>query len=536
MKRLKSAVLLSFLTLIFVVSCRRDDPSWDLDLTAPIAYGTLTVENLMDDSITAEGADGSLRISYHTEVPGLNADTLFNIPDTTLHNPYAWPLLTGTLFPNQVLINNQPTQTTYQLSSAQLVYGIMERGTAKVHFKNDMQVPMLVTYVLQSATMNNVPATLSYVVPAAPSATQAATMDVELDLAGYEIDFTGLNGDRVNTLTTIFSITVDGSAPAQGTPVTNADSVVVDITFEDMRPSYVRGYFGSENVRFGPDEEYLSFFSRVQAGQLGLDSITMTFTLENYAGIDARFTVNNLWSHRSAVNQTVNLTHAIIGQPTNINRAAYSFGYPPSIPSVYSWTFNNANSNIVDMFELMPDFLGYDFSLYTNPLGNVSGNNDFLYTQFGINAYIDVDIPVNFFADQIVLVDTIETDLGIANAEDVREANLTLLIGNGFPFDANVQISLLDANNSVTSSIIATPANVASAPLGLSGGYYFANGATQSVLQIPLNETQTQALLNSTRVVFTAVFDTNTNPNYVKIFTTNHIDFNLTADFEYRVN
>lgn len=535
MKRLKFAFFASILCHLFVVSCRRDDPSWDLDLTAPIAYGSLSINDILDDSITCVGADGSLRVCYRAAVPGINSDSLFNIPDTTLFNVYGWPFGPSNLTPNQPLISNQPTQTTYALSSAQLLYGILERGKAKVHFRNDMQCPMLVTYVLQSATINSVPATISYVVPAAPSSSQPSTMDVELDLSNYEIDFTGLNGDRVNTLVTIFSIVVDGSAPLN-TPVTNADSVVVDITLEDIKPSYVRGYFGSDNIQIGPEETSVDFFSRVQSGSLGLDSITMTFTLENYTGIDARFTVNDLWSRRSLTNQTINLNHSLIGQPVNINRAAYSFSNPPSIPSIYSWTFNNTNSNIVDMFEVMPDFLGYDFSLWTNPLGNVSGNNDFIYTQWGINAFIDVDIPVNFYADQILLVDTLDTDFEFENHDAVREANLKLFVGNSFPFDATIELYLLDENNNLLDQIVAAPGIVASAPLSFSNGYYFSNGATQSLLNIPLNETQTQELFHSSRIVMKAIFDTNSNPNFVKIFTTNRLDFNLTADFEYRVN
>jgi hypothetical protein len=534
MKRLKSALFASFIGLIFVVSCRRDDPSWDLDLTAPVAYGSLTLDNLLDDSITSQGADGSLRIAYHAAVPGISADTLFNIPDTTLHNTYGWLFGPAVLSPGTDLVTNQPTQTTYALSSAQLTYGVLERGKAKVRFRNDMLCDMVVSYTVESATLNNVPATVSYIVPAAPSSTQPSIMDVELDLSNYEIDFTGLNGDRVNTLVTVFSVST--SPNATPTPVSNADSVVMDITFEDLRPSYVRGYFGSDNIEIGPEESYISFFSRVQSGQLGLDSITMTFTLENYAGLDARFTVNNLWSRREATSQQVNLNHPLIGNPVNIDRAAYSFSYPPSIPAVYSWTFDNSNSNIVNMFEIMPDFLGYDFSLWTNPLGNVSGNNDFIYTKFGINAYIDVDMPVNFFADQIVLVDTIATDFGITNAEDVRKANLSLFVGNGFPFGTNVELFLLDENNNQLDQIITAPGMIASAPLAFSGGYYFANGATQSMLSIPLNEAQTAHLLSSSRILLKATLDTGTNPDYVKIFTTNRLDFNLTADFEYRVN
>lgn len=536
MKRLKSALFASFIGLIFIVSCRRDDPSWDLDLTAPIAYGTVTIDNLINDTILTEGADGSLRVSYHTMVPGLSADSLFNIPDTTLDTAYHLPAGSLQMGPGDPLVPSAVTQTAYDLDPVQLVYGILERGKAKMHMTNDIQKRIHVVYTLQSATMNSVPATFSYIVPAATSATQSGELDAELDLTGYEIDFTGVNGDRVNTIVTHVFIEIDPTESQPPITVFPADSVSFAITLEDIRPSYVRGYFGSETVSFGPDEEYLGFFSRVQSGQLGLDSLTMKFTLENYAGIDARFTVNNLWSHRSAIAQSVYLNHSLIGTPVNINRAAYSFSYPPSIPSVYEWTFDNSNSNIVEMFELMPDFLGYDFSLWTNPLGNVSGNNDFLYTRFGINAYIDVDMPVNFFADQIVLVDTIATDFGIASTEDIRKANLTLFVNNGFPFDADVQLFMLDANNNITASTIVSPTLVASAPLGSSGGYFFANGATQSVLHIPLDEAQTSELLNSTKILFRAVFDTNTNPNYVKIFTTNRLDFNLTADFEYRVN
>lgn len=534
MKGLKSAVFASFIVLVFVASCRRDEPSWDLDLTAPIAYGSLSLDNLLDDSITCEGADGSLRICYHTEVPGLNSDSLFKIPDTTLHNTYSWPFPPSTLTAGTLLVNNQPTQTTYALSSAQLIYGILERGKAIVHFKNDMQCDMVVTYAVQSATLNNVPATVSYVVPAAPSPTQASTMDVELDLSGYEINFTGLHGDRVNTLVTVFSVSVASNAAP--TPVTNADSVVMDVTFEDIYPYYIRGYFGSEHAHIGPEETHISFFSRVQSGQLGLDSINMKLTLENYAGIDARFTVNNLWARRSATSQTVNLNHSLIGTPVNINRAAYSFSYPPSIPAVYSWTFNNGNSNLVHMFEIMPDFLGYDFSLWTNPLGNVSGNNDFIYPRFGINAYLDVDMPVNFYADQLVLVDTLATNFGITNSEDIRKANISLFVKNGFPFGANIQLYMLDEHGNLLDQIITAPGLIASAPLSFASNYYFANGATQSVLKIPLNETQTAAFLNSSKVMIKATFDTNSTPDYVKIFTSNKLDFNLTADFEYRVN
>lgn len=532
---LKSALFGVLVVIVFVISCKREDfTTWDLDLTLPVAHGSFTLDDLIDDSLTSAGPDGALRITYHTTVPGISADSLFNIPDTTIPNPYFLQFGSLTLNPGQAIVPNGVTETTYGLAPAQLVFGILERGKAKIHFRNDIQKRVVVTYTLQSATLNSVAATVSYIIPAAPSATQSATYDAELDLSNYEIDFTGQNGDQVNTVVTLFTAVIDPTETGSVT-IFPADTVSADVTFEDMRPSYVRGYFGSEITQVGPEESYTSFFSKVQSGQLGLDSIYLTLTLENYAGMDMRFTVNNLWTRSQRLNQTMYLNHSLIGATVNINRAAYSFSYPPSIPQVYSWRFDNSNSNIVEMMEIMPDFLGYDFSIYTNPLGNVSGNNDFLYTAFGLNAYVDIDMPVNFFADQIRLVDTVDVDFGTVAAEDVRKLNLTLYAGNGFPFDAGIQIYLLDALNTIVDSIVTAPGVIYSAPLASSGGYFFADGATQSVVTIPLNEAQTSLFMNSSRVVIKPVFDTNTNPNYVKIFTTNRLDVNLVADFEYRV-
>ncbi len=534
MKLLKSSLVTSVLVIIFMISCRREELSWDLDVTVPIAHASLSLDNILADSITSVDADGSLRIVYRSKIPGIDTDTLSNIPDTTIRYSYNLPFGSVNLIEGSWLTNGLPVQTQYDLAPLQVVYAILREGKIYLHMQNDIQKRVIVRYVIPSATISGNPVDVSYTLAAAQSSTVGSTLDAVIDLSYHEIDFTGLNGDRVNTLVTQFSAQIDPTDFGTVT-VVPADSVIADATFSGVKPSYIRGYFGSEVIQIGPEETYISFFSKVQSGTLGLDSLTMTFTLENYAGIDARFIANNIWSRSQRLNQTIYLNHSIIGNPTNINRATYSFGYPPSIPQIYTWTFNNSNSNVVDMIELMPDFLGYDFSLYTNPLGNVSGNNDFLYPDFGINAYIDINLPVKFFADQIVLVDTIPTNFGIATAEDIQTAHLKIFASNGFPFDAKIQIYFLDANNTIMDSIVADPGTIYSAPLSSSGGYFFANGATQSLIAIPMNETQTSIFVNSSRLLVKTILDTNTNPNYVKIFTTNRLDLNVTADFEYRV-
>jgi hypothetical protein len=535
MKKYKSLFIGLSIAAVFVFSCKREELSWDLDLTVPVAYGTFGIDDLITDSLITENADGSLRIVYHSSVPGIDDDSLFAIPDTTLLYNYSLPFGTTTVYEGTFLTPTTPSQTAYGLAPIQLVYGTLEKGKMKVHLKNDIQKRVIVTYSITSATLNGNPLQVIDTLPPAPSPTVGSVTDLEVNLAGYELNFTGIAGDRVNTLTTLFTAQIDPT-DIGAQVLTPPDSVSAEIQIEGLRPSYIRGYFGSELTHVGPDESYISFFSKVQSGSLGLDSLRMKFTVENYAGVDLRFTVNNLWSRSQRTGQTLYLNHPIIGTITNINRAAYSYSYPPSIPQINSWTFDNSNSNIVDMMEIMPEFLGYDFSIYTNPLGNVSGNNDFLYTQFGINASFDIDLPVNFYADNIVLVDTVDVDFSGVETNTVQNGILTVYANNGFPFDAGFQIYMLSETNSIIDSLVAPPGTVYSAPLATSGGYFFANGSTNSIVKIPMNEAQTSSLLTSTKLLIRPRFHTGTAPSFVKIFSTNRISLNITADFEYRIN
>jgi len=535
MKKYKSLFFGLSIAAVFVFSCKREELFWDLDLTVPVAYGSFGIDDLITDALITENADGSLRIVYHTSVPGIDDDSLFAIPDTTLLYNYSLPFGTTTVYEGTFLTPTTPSQTAYGLAPIQLVYGTLEKGKMKVHLRNDIQKRVIVIYRITSATLNGNPLEVIDTLPPAPSPTVGSVTDLEVNLAGYELNFTGIAGDRVNTLITLFTAQIDPT-DIGAQVITPPDSVSAEIQLEGLRPSFIRGYFGSELTRVGPDESYISFFSKVQSGSLGLDSLRMKFTVENYAGVDLRFTVNNLWSRSQRTGQTLYLNHPIVGTSTNINRAAYSYSYPPSIPQINSWTFDNSNSNIVDMMEIMPEFLGYDFSIYTNPLGNVSGNNDFLFTQFGINASFDIDLAVNFYADNIVLVDTVDVDFSGVEKNTVQNGILTVYANNGFPFDAGVQIYMLSETNSIIDSLVAPPGTVYSAPLGNSGGYFFANGSTNSIVKIPLNEAQTTSLLASTRLLLRPRFHTGTAPSFVKIFSTNRIALNITADFEYRVN
>lgn len=534
MKKLLTLLLAGSLFLSFQ-SCRKDATSWDTGIVIPLAHASLSIDNLLVDSLSTTNADGSVRIVYSTKFLGLDMDTLFNIPDTTVRNVYTFPVPIYNVIAPFNVAPGTPNQTTFGAGDAQLVFGLLSEGHMLVRLQNDIRRRIIVRYQIPGATLNSIPFDTSITVPAAPDSLHGYIMNVAIDLSDYSVDFTGANNDRVNTLTTTFSAEID---PTELVPTTiyPSDTVAAVNTISGIKPFYIRGYFGNETIEIGPEETGFSLFQRVQSGSIGLDSLTMSIDIDNYIGMDSRLTINNIWSRRSLTNQTVYLNNPVIGTPININRGVYSSTWGEVIPSSYNFTFDNSNSNAKALVENMPDQLGYDVTLVTNPLGNVSGNNDFLYAAHTIDATLNVEMPLSLFADQLVIADTILPDFSsFSNHDDILKGTLTLTAANSFPFDAVIDIYFIDASSTVTGSVVA-PANlISSGPVSLVNGYYVSQGFSNSVLTIPLNETQTQALFRSTKIVFVSRFDTNSNPAFAKIYGSNRLDLNLSADFDYRM-
>ena len=532
---------LFFLLLLSAIlpGCRREGPlSWDTGLLAPLASTTLTIDNLVPDSLLVQNPDSSIKLVYSNDFFQLSSDSIYEIPDTTLTNVYYIPLGSTQLAPSDPITTNATQQTTYSLSGIDLVQAILRGGKMLLTLKNDVTQPISLTYEVPCATLNGIPFDTTIIVPAAPSATQAAFSSLVIDLAGYNIDLRGLNGDRVNTIVTRFSSAIAASATGIVT-ITPQDSVSIINTFQDIEPYYVRGYFGNSTIAVGPEESEFSIFKKVTNGSLLLENLTMSLEIDNFVGMDAQLYINSIYSRNTHTGNVVNLSAPMIGQSINFNRATTTNGWLPVTPHSMAWTLDNNNSNAKQLVENLPDKLGYDVSIVTNPLGNVSGSNDFFFVDYPLRAKLNVEMPLSFIADDLTLTDTLRPSFaGVQNPEDLLGGTLTLYADNGFPFSAGMQVYLLDAFGQLTDSLIAAPALIASAPVMLANtspqNTWRAQGKTKTVLRIPLSETQTQALLASSKLVVRSIFNTDAGPSHTRIYSSDALDLKLTADFNYR--
>ena len=137
-------------------------------------------------------------------------------------------------------------------------------------------------------------------------------------------------------------------------------------------------------------------------------------------------------------------------------------------------------------------------------------------------------------ASDLTLGDTI--DVGISDtsyAGRVNKGVFTVFAENGFPFGAEIQLYILDANGVTLDSVFAD--NVV-LPAIVDGNNIVTNEVA-SILYLDLDEAATTHLYENNRMVLKAKFNTVDAANgHTKLYDHNKLDLMLVADFEYTVD
>ncbi len=527
MKRIPLFICLLIFVLLF--SCRKEmtKPSWDTEDLAPLIKASLNINNLLPDSILQANPDSSMKIVYQNDIFHFSMDTLFKIPDTSLRKAYTIPVAV-TVQPGQSVVSNNLSETTYNLHGAQLRTIIIKSGFINYNIKSSIHEVTDFVYGLPCATLNGVPFTVNIAVPAAVGNTPGV-YNQTYDLSGYVLDLTGINKNKINTIYT--SLTAKVSPSGHAVLVNPTDSLVINNTFQKFIPYYAKGYFGQDTLKMGPSETEFSMFKRIVDGTIKLEDVNFNLSIENPIGLDAQVFINNLNSINTRKGTNISLVNSVIGSPININRAAESGG---NVFSTYNnFPLNTSNSNIKQMLENLPDKFGYSIQMMTNPLGNISGSNDFIYSDKLLKVKMNMEIPLSMVANNLTLVDTLALNIaGKTGTKNINSGTITLFADNGFPFTAALQIYLLNDNNMVVDSLYTITNIIDAAPINSNR---HAIGKKTTKIIIPLSENKMTLLYNTKKIIFKIKFNTSDQPQYMKIYSDYGIDMTLVGDINYTV-
>jgi len=513
---------------LLLFGCRKStDANWDVDVSIPVVNSLLNIKNFVKDSLFETDNSGLLYITLNREVAAIKLDSIVALPDTLISIPFT----NSSPFPlnfqiGQAITTFPPAELKFKISNGVALKKIdVKKGTMTVKFSNYLSQPVDLIYKITSATKNGQPITIAETVP-----TGSNVIVKNFDLSGYSLNMRGISGLIYNTIVQTYTFALSTTATSSLT-LNPGDGAKVEVTYSGIVPEYVEGYFGKQVIDIKQDTASLGLTDNFKASNFMLSDATMDFTILNEFGAEFSATLSNNKSINTANNKIVALNTNQLSN-ININRATKSGS--TIYPSVKVISFTSANSNITGFISNLPDKLTYKGSINVNPLGNISGYNDFAFYNTGIRILANITIPLKFTADYFELQSITDVDFSnVSQLDKVNYGNFVIAATNGFPFSVQLQGYMIDEKNLVIDSLFVPGAN------SIDGGVVNFNNVvvspTQKKVSIPFSRNKIDNLRKCKKIRVVSRFIMPPNPPDVKILESYEVKINIVANVDYNV-
>ena len=513
----RSLLIILFLSLL-TVSCKKEKTNWSTDWNAPLVHGTLTINDLIPADYTQTNSDNYLSIVYNERAFTLNLDSIVEFPDTNIVQKTA--LGFGiTINPGFVWANS--ADQIYDLGGIELKQVQVKEGDLTFVLRSEWGGKTKMIMDFPKVSLQGVPHYKEYFLDSGSVANPTVEYD-SIDMAGYWLDLTGVDGNQYNTLSGDFI--VESNEIVNTYDVSVNDSLEYEIIFKDVILDYAKGFFGTHTLQDTIGIS-LPFMNSIIGGTIDVDSIDMTVNFKNGFNLIAQAELSLLKGVNSNSGGSVDLSFPQIGQTLNINPATGSlWGYTPS---EYPLTVNNTNSNIASFIENLPDslYVGYDIAI--NPFGNTTAGSDEVFPGSSIDVWVNGEFPIDLGMNNLTLTDTFNLSYTGSSSYTGEGAIITLDYTNGFPLGANASLYLLDDNNSLISTITGSSAILSGT---YNTGTYQTSPNTGQVI-FNLDHGQILDLEQATQIAVVVSFTTDMGQK-VKIDANAAFDFNLRSNLQ----
>jgi len=528
--RFVQKLIIGLLFLISVVACKKGT-SWDVDLAFPLAKSHLNISNFFGDTIFKADPSGLLHIAFSKDLINYTMDSLVKLPnkDTSIRylSIFATSLTPGVQIFTNSMSNDK--EVTFDINNGvELNKAIIRSGYLKLEYINTYAQPLDFNYVINSASLWGNQFTVNQTIGGNSSFIKT------YPLTGYNINFTGLTGNKVNTLVQTYTI----STNPNGSPdiLQTGQGLVIKISFVDVVPEYVQGYFGQQDLSFGPDSTALGLLGNFSPNNLMLTQSSINFRIVNEFGIEMSSSINSMKSIKTSPPNVVTLNAGNLLQSINVNRASKTNN--PSNP-VFPWikqiNINSNNSNLNPFLQNLPNYLGYSIKATLNPLGNISAGNDFAYYGRGLRVIADLDIPLALSANYFGLVNYSKVDLTkLKELKDVNSCEIIMQARNNYPFKAQIQGYLLNDQNQIIDSLFVPGQNIVES--AITDGNNVVLNYVDSKLEAVFDKTKINNLSQCKQIKFVSYLYLPNQPTPIKINEDSYLDLVVHAYLNYNVS
>jgi len=445
------------------------------------------------NNMDIESSNGQVTINYLDAITTKISITEIQIMEATAY------------FPNQ-LLHEENVEQSFKLGSARLTEIGIKEGTVAINVLSTLPDTGTIIYAIPSLSKNGISFRTSVKVP--PNSNGVMTQFV-FNFSGYTMDLTGKNdregGDTINTIYATLEAYLDSTGELE--TIHKVDSFYLFNEYS-FTPEYAIGYIGQDTIENAPENIDTDVFNFVSSGMLNLEKVEISIAVVNYIGADAALVINDL----SASNITTTVSAAIDNSELHyIKRATLNS----------NGTINPTNTTITleadELIEIFPNKLTTHSTIYLNPNGEAN-TADFLYIEQPMKANLGVKIPLSFIANNLVLSKI--SDLEIDNIEEIEV--LYINIENGLPLEAKLILVALNDENQIIDTLISN--NTILAAITNTQGNVTENRT--SVIEIKNTD-----FLGISKIQSLAVFNTESQTDFVRIYDNYTIDIILSAKF-----
>lgn len=521
--KIKIKLLSVFAALIVVVSCNKSPQiaSYQTDLLAPLAFGTLSLNNYDGgDKVQLTGSD-TLHVYFEDTVFSLGLEDLIGIPDTSVTEEFVVPV-SGLSFPPGVPFYGDTIKTTYKIAGAKLKFAKLRSASVKIKLSNTVDKPVLFTYNVLSATKNGQVFKIEELVAANSNFTKIYNLD------GYDLDLRGVNGNLFNTINGFFTAMIDPNE-TQNHSFTLGDKFSVENTFQSIVLDYVTGSFGSDEVLIN-DSVAFGLTDNYPFDLLDITDFDLNLKIDNGIGADLGLKVNAIQSYSSKTDSLVSLNHSIIGGNISLNRAVQLYQNDDVKHQQKQLQFNGLNSNLDELIEISPSQFVFDLGVNLNPYGNISLGNDFAFYKHKLSMIASADVPLSFALGRLHLKDTVAYKLDLdgdtAYANRLNSGFLKLQFENGYPLEAQTQVYVLDSGNAIIDSLFSAPFLINGAPEVAQNAN---NAFAVSYAEVALNQAKLDRLKTGDNFLIDMFLST-TDKQLIRISSANQISYKIALE------
>lgn len=431
------------------------------------------------------------------------------------------PIAAKAIFPAQTLFEDT-SDARLNAPTALLKEVHVQSGKVFIDVASTVDETVKLEYFLPGMTKNGTSLKINRQVPPAPL-NGVSNDRFEIPLEDYTVDLTSLPWRNVyNEFFTIFNGAVDSSG--QLTTITLTDSLAVTTGVSEMVSDRGYGFMGYDTSTTESVSPFTAF-TNFRGGEIGFQQASLSFEVENYIGADMELKVEEIKAIRGSEEKTLNWSK--IGSIESLGKATELV--PGQIPQPARTTFslNEGNSNITELLGILPSAFEAKFTAYMNRGMQVPDFDQFLYAAHGVKAYLDAEVPLNLTLEDLRLIDTVSFQYDDIDPKGRLEGGeLKILADNFYPFDADLEIVLIDDNQSVLDTLI-TSENVVSADTDANGR---AVQMVSSSLHYPLTKAMLSNLKLTRKMAFRIRLNTSAGGQPVKFYSDNYLDLQLVGN------